>query len=383
MIKASANIQAEIFVVDNNSSDGSRAYLEKKFPAVHFRWNTGNDGFGKANNSVIKETKGSKVLFLNPDCIVPEDCFEQCLGFFKLKSSCGALGVRMIDGSGKFLRESKRSFPSISASFFKIAGLANAFPDSKLFSKYYAGHLPEHETNETDVLAGAFLMIDKKVLDIIKGFDEDFFMYGEDIDLSFRVQKAGFKNFYFPQTTIIHFKGESTNKTSGSYIQHFYEAMRLFVKKHYKEKKRTLFLMSISIAASKLFAYAGLYTKKIFSKNKFITEATQETLVVAGQVYFNEMIQLIKYAAEPLIIQGRIAIDNNDKDAAIGNIDNIKSIVSKNKTAKVLFCEDPLSFKSMITLMQELRTDFLFHAKKSDSIVGSSDKNKNGVFIAR
>ncbi|MFT3909773.1 MAG: glycosyltransferase family 2 protein [Ferruginibacter sp.] len=384
VMKACENIKAEIFVVDNHSTDGSREYLESKFKSVIFKWNNENIGFAKANNSVLKEVKGAQVLFLNPDTIVPEDCFEKCIAFFKMRETCGALGVRMIDGSGNFLRESKRSLPSVAASFYKMTGLARLFPASKKFSKYYAGHLPEHETNEIDVLAGAFFMINKKVLDKVEGFDESFFMYGEDIDLSYSILKTGFKNYYFPQTTIIHFKGESTQKQTGEYISRFYGAMQLFVKKHYKSN-RGVFLIKPAIDFSKALAYVGFGLKKLIPVSKKMTAAERETFIIAGQAYFNEMIQLVKYADDPLIIHGRVTLDNRDKDPGIGSIDNIKTIITKYKTAKIIFCEDPLSFKRMIELMEELKdeVDFLFHAKKSDSIVGSSNKNQKGVFIAK
>lgn len=385
VIKACRNIKAEIFVVDNNSTDGSKEWLEERFPEVIFKWYKENTGFAKANNSVLKEAKGTQVLFLNPDTILPEDCLEKCLDFFRMRETCGALGVKMIDGSGYFLKESKRSFPSVSASFYKMTGFAKLFPSSEKFSRYYAGHLPENEINEVDVLAGAFLMIHKRALAIVNGFDEDFFMYGEDIDLSWRVQVAGFKNYYFPATTIIHFKGESTQKDVRSYIERFYGAMQLFVKKHYRNRKGIKLFMRPAIYTSKLVALGGFYLKKIFSSKRKMKAAERETLIVADQLYFNEMIQLIKYAKDPLIIQGRIAVSDNDKEPASGGLHDIRKIVSKGKAAKVIFCEEPLSFKTMTELMQSLKgkVDFFFHAKKSRSIVGSGDKNSNGVVIAK
>ncbi|MEO7523565.1 MAG: glycosyltransferase family 2 protein [Ferruginibacter sp.] len=385
VIKAAKNTTTEIFVVDNHSTDGSREYLELKFPDIIFRWNRENTGFAKANNSVLKEVKGDYILFLNPDTILPEDCFEKCIAFLRLRENCGALGVRMIDGSGNFLKESKRSFPSAAAAFFKMTGMAAIFPGSQLFSRYYAGHLPEHKVNVVDVLAGAFFMAPKKVIDAVAGFDEDFFMYGEDIDLAYRIRNEGYKNYYFPDITIVHFKGESTQKQSKLYIQRFYGAMQLFVKKHYKRRVNAKYFMGLAISLSKTVAIIKLLFVSAFSGRKKSTSAGKETMVIAGQGYFNEMIQLIKYAEDPLIIQGRITLDNSDKDPAAGNIDTIESIISKNKTSKIIFCEGPLEFKKMIEMMQQLKkkTGFLFHAKQSDSIVGSDDKNANGIFIAK
>ena len=350
-----------------------------------FKWNEKNVGFARANNEVLKDARGSVILFLNPDTIVPEDCFEKCLAFINSNDDCGALGVRMIDGAGSFLKESKRSIPTPMASFFKMAGLAKLFPSSAFFSKYYAGHLPEQETNIVDVLAGAFLMIRKKVLDKTGGFDEAFFMYAEDIDLSYRVQKEGYKNYFFTGTTIIHFKGESTQRESKSYITRFYGAMQLFVAKHYRDKKAIAFLMTLAITVGKMLAFIKLYGKKyLFASKKKIALDGRETIVIADQPYFNEMIQLIKHAKDPLLIQGRVSLDVNDRFPSTGSIDDIQNIVKKNCTSVILFCEDPLALKTMIGIMELLKgqVDFLFHAKGSQGIVGSSNKHDNGIIIS-
>ena len=239
--KACKNIAAEIIVVDNNSTDGSMDFLLQRFPAVNFIWNAVNVGFAKANNQALATAQGEYILFLNPDTIVPEDCFDNCIRFFQSQQQAGALGVRMIDGSGKFLKESKRAFPSPLTSLYKLTGLTKLFPRSKTFGKYHLGHLCENENHEVDVLAGAYMMMPAKVLNDIGSFDETFFMYGEDVDLSYRVQKAGYKNYYFAESTIIHFKGESTKKGSLNYVRLFYSAMSLFVKKHYSGSRAGVF----------------------------------------------------------------------------------------------------------------------------------------------
>ena len=186
-------MDAEVFVVDNCSTDGSRQYLSSRFPDISFRWNNSNDGFAKANNLALQEATGDYVLFLNPDTIVPEDCLEKCIHFFETRKQCGALGVRMIDGSGHFLKESKRSFPSAATSFYKMIGLTALLPLSPVFARYYATHIKENESGKVDVLPGAFMMVSKEAVKATGGFDERFFMYAEDIDLSYRVQQAGFK----------------------------------------------------------------------------------------------------------------------------------------------------------------------------------------------
>jgi O-antigen biosynthesis protein len=242
------DIKVEVWVVDNASTDGSIPYLEEKFPWVKWLANENNVGFAKANNQALQHCKGKYVLYLNPDTLVPEDCLQKCYAFLEQHSNAGALGIRMIDGSGKFLPESKRSFPSPLTSFFKLIGLSSLFPRSPMFGRYSLGYLDEHQNHEVDVLAGAFMMCKREVLQQLHGFDETFFMYGEDIDLSYRIQKAGFTNYYFSGSEIIHFKGESTRKGSLNYVRMFYQAMSIFVKKHYGGSKARIFNFFIQLA---------------------------------------------------------------------------------------------------------------------------------------
>ena len=241
-------MQAEILVVDNNSTDNSLEYLTPRFSRVRFIANKENLGFAKACNQGLQQAKGKYILFLNPDTIVPEDCFEKCIAFFMSHPDAGALGVRMLDGSGKFLKESKRAFPSPMTSLYKLFGLSKLFPHSKIFSRYHLGYLDEKENNEVDVLAGAFMLIRKEVLGKVGSFDETFFMYGEDVDLSYRIQKAGYKNFYFAESSIIHFKGESTRKGSMNYVRMFYNAMSIFVRKHYGGSRAGFFNLLVHLA---------------------------------------------------------------------------------------------------------------------------------------
>jgi GT2 family glycosyltransferase len=369
-IKACKNIDAEILVVDNNSTDGSKEYLESKFNTVRFFWNKENIGFGKANNFAIPFAKGEYILFLNPDTIVPEDCFTNCISFFEMHKDCGALGVRMIDGAGNFLKESKRSLPTPSAGFFKMIGLAEMFPTSKLFAQYYAGNLPEKENNKVDVLAGAFMMLSKKAIELTKGFDDNFFMYGEDIDLSYRIQKTGLKNYYVGETTIIHFKGESTQKKSANYIEYFYGAIKRFVDKHYSQQKIKKRLMNIVIGSGKLFAK----TKQIFLRNNR-NERTMDSL---NCIYVGNDTQLE-------IINGII---NNSENKIIANattIENIFPIIEKTNANSAIFSEDSLSNKAIIETVEKLPKKFLalFYQAGASSIVGSNNKNERGVFIAK
>lgn len=248
VLKAAADVETEVVVVDNHSTDESLPYLAPRFPEVKFIRSNANAGFAKACNRGLAEASGKYILFLNPDTLVAEDSFATSIRFFEEHSDCGALGVKMIDGSGAFLKESKRAFPSPLTSLFKLFGFARLFPTSKLFSRYHLGHLDKEQNHEVDVLAGAYLMVRQDVLKKIGSFDEAFFMYGEDVDLSYRIQKAGFKNYYVADTTIIHFKGESTKRGSLNYVRMFYYAMSVFVKKHYGGVKAGVFHFSIQAA---------------------------------------------------------------------------------------------------------------------------------------
>ncbi|RYG42838.1 MAG: glycosyltransferase family 2 protein, partial [Chitinophagaceae bacterium] len=239
--KALIPIQAEIIVVDNKSTDNSPEYLQPRFPEAIFISNETNVGFGQACNQGLKQASGKYILFLNPDTILPEDCLKKSIDFLAARPEAGALGIKMIDGSGNFLRESKRSFPSPLTSFYKLAGLARLFPRSSLFARYHLGHLDENKDHAVDVLAGAFMLIKKEVLNKTGAFDETFFMYGEDVDLSYRIQKSGYLNYYFSGSSIIHFKGESTKRGSMNYVRMFYNAMSIFVRKHYGGSKAGIF----------------------------------------------------------------------------------------------------------------------------------------------
>lgn len=253
----------EVFVVDNNSSDGSVDFLQPSYPSFHFVRNEENAGFAKANNQALALCRGEFVLFLNPDTILAEDSLEICLSFFGKHPDAGAVGVRMVDGTGQFLRESKRGFPGAAASFFKMSGMTAVFPRSKIFSAYYMGHLPENSSSPVDVLSGAFMMVRKQVLDRTGGFDEQFFMYAEDIDLSFRISEAGFRNYYVPATTIIHFKGESTRKDF-RYIKMFYSAMQLFMKKHFNDRRSSFqsFFLSAGMRSRQALSLMALPFRK-------------------------------------------------------------------------------------------------------------------------
>jgi N-acetylglucosaminyl-diphospho-decaprenol L-rhamnosyltransferase len=293
----------------------------------------------------------------------------------------------MIDGSGNFLKESKRSFPSPFTSLYKLCGFAKVFPTSPLFAKYYLGHLNENKNQEVDVLAGAFMMLPKKVLNTVGSFDEIFFMYGEDIDLSYRIQKAGFKNYYFADSTIIHFKGESTNKSSLEYLRHFYKAMHLFSKKHYDFTRSSIvyFLIKILIAINTVVTTIIKIVAAIFSIRGIIKKSEpKKRLIVANENEYHTIIDLLKKAGTKLNVSARVELHNSGSSAALGSLNMLPLLITRYSIEEIIFCEDEMSFKEIITSMGQyssLDVDYMLHASGSNSIVGSNDKNSGGTFI--
>lgn len=252
-----------VWVVDNASVDGATHLLKKDFPEVHLIENTENVGFSKANNQAIRQMNARYILLLNPDTILEEDTLIKSYRYMESHPECGALGVRMIDGQGNFLPESKRAIPDVWNSFCKLTYLSRLFPRSRWFSGYNLGYLPENKTASIEVLCGAYMFIRKESLDKTGLLDERFFMYGEDIDLSYRILQAGYTVVYYPETSIIHFKGESTKKATLTYVRTFYGAMSLYVNKHYTGRESAFFrwfiLFAIQIRA--LLSAAGKFLK--------------------------------------------------------------------------------------------------------------------------
>ena len=258
-------IDSEVIVVDNASSDGSVEWISAKFPNIKIIANNVNVGFSKANNQAIRIAKGTYVLLLNPDTVVEATTFSDCIRFMEEHPDAGALGVSMIDGNGYFLPESKRGFPSPDAAFFKLSGLYRLFPKSAVINRYYLGHLSNKETNPIEVLAGAFMFIRKKVLDEIGLLDESFFMYGEDIDLSWRIVQANYKNYFLPAVRILHYKGESTKKASFNYVKMFYQAMIIFAQKHFKSANTNWFIgvLKMAIYLKAILAFCTSMLKRL------------------------------------------------------------------------------------------------------------------------
>jgi GT2 family glycosyltransferase len=349
-------LAAEVFIIDNASSDGSPDFLEPLFPDFHFIRNKENIGFARANNEMIRGCKGEFVLFLNPDTIVAEDSLAVCISFLRDHADAGALGVRMIDGAGRFLRESKRGFPYPATSFFKMTGLSRLFPRSKIFSSYYMGHLDDDSTQKVEVLSGAFMMIKKSVLDKTGGFDEQFFMYAEDIDLSYRIDKAGLSNYYLPATTIIHFKGESTQKDI-RYVKMFYSAMQLFIKKHFGRNGPSFRLNTLII---------GLRLRQVLSVLQLPFKKSTDGPKTGMSVFIRGNPNDIEKLKQKLVACG---IRESD--------------VEKTEDTIILCENDSLPWK---TIISTIRTEskkrlYYFHGEGTHSLVGSHAEAKQGQVI--
>ena len=267
-------LEIEVIVVDNNSVDGSVEMLESRFPQVQLIANKDNPGFAKANNQALRIAKGDYLLLLNPDTVVEKDTFIKCINFMLHTPDCGGLGVKMINGEGIYLKESKRGFPTPETSFYKISGLIKLFPHHPKIARYYMGHLSDDETNPIEILPGAYIMMSRQAYEKVGGLDESYFMYGEDIDFSWRFILAGYKNYYLPSARIIHYKGESTKKGSINYVYTFYNAMVIFAQKYFSGNNAKLYIRLIKCA---IWARASLsFIKRILSR---ITQPLVDFLV--------------------------------------------------------------------------------------------------------
>lgn len=278
-LRALEEFESEVFVVDNASRDGSLAYIREKFPGVVLIANQDNKGFGRANNQAYAQAKGQYILFLNPDTVLPEDFFQKTLAYMDAHPGAGGIGPRLIDGKGVFAPDAKKSFPSLSVALFKGTGINKIFPRSPYFNKYYAVHIGEHETAAVDALSGCCMLMRKEAVEKAGGaFDEDYFMYFEDGDLCYRIRKAGYENIYFPETTVIHYKGESTRKTTLSYVKVFNEAFAIFARKHYSKQYARMFM---------LFIQAGVVLRGLLSAIKTVLKVFKMPLFDALVLLIN------------------------------------------------------------------------------------------------
>ena len=284
--RAAQSIETEIFVVDNNSTDTSIEMLQTHFPFLKLIQNKINKGFAVANNQAYSFCTGDYILLLNPDTVISEDTFEKCIAKMDSDSRIGGLGVKAVDGSGFFLPESKRGFPTPWVAFCKAFGLSTFFPKSKLFNHYYLGFLPTDESNEVEILVGSFMFLRRAAIEKMKVLlDESYFMYGEDIDLSYRILKAGYKNYYLADTTIIHYKGESTKKGSLNYVRTFYNAMLIFARKNLPRSNAWLYIALIQMA---VWFRALITVLSYFFKTHFLP-LLDSILIIIGLFYLRSV----------------------------------------------------------------------------------------------
>lgn len=345
------NTPAEIIVVDNHSADGSVDYLEQRypqklFPMVRFVRSAHNLGFARANNIAIRQSRGEYVLLLNPDTIVGEDALKASVDFMDAHEDAGAVGVRMLGAQGRRAMESRRGLPTPMVSFFKMLGFCNRWPHHRLFGKYYMGYLPWDEPSQIEVVSGAYCMLRRKALDEVGLLDEDFFMYGEDIDLSYRVLKGGYHNYYLP-VDILHYKGESTQKSSFRYVHVFYEAMLIFFRKHYSGMTFLLSLpIKTAIYAKALMALVGMLSERMRKSLGFFApsaEGAQHYVVVGSQ----EMQDACREIAR------RLGLDAEFHDSEVQEDKSEATWSEKNDNVLVLDA-DSMSYADMLKRMSRL-----------------------------
>jgi len=257
------NLIFEIIVVDNNSHDDSFEELSKLYKDVKFILLKENLGFSKANNIGFAEASGEFVLILNPDTILSADTLHKVYHFMKSNPEIGASGCKVLNHDNTFQLPCRRSFPTPWNSFCKLFGLQKIFPNTKLFSEYNLTYKSIDESYEVDALIGAFMFVRNDVIDKINGFDEEYFMYGEDLDFCYKVKKAGYKVYYFHETSIIHFKGESTKRSNINEVKHFYDAMQIFVKKHYSSSFLFLTFLKTGIKVREILSYLIKFRRDI------------------------------------------------------------------------------------------------------------------------
>ncbi|MFY7652675.1 MAG: glycosyltransferase family 2 protein [Chitinophagaceae bacterium] len=394
VIAATKFIDAEIIVVDNASNDESYAYLQPKFQQVKWILLPENLGFGKANNCGISEAKGKYCCFLNPDTLIPETLFHTAINCFKKQPLLGGLGVRMIDGSGCFLPESKRAFPGLRASFFKLSGLASIFPTSGYFNEYALGNLPNNQHHLVAVLAGACMFMPTHLAQLLNGFDEAFFMYGEDIDLSYRIEKAGFKNEYLGAETIIHFKGESSKKGLLNYTKIFYEAMFIFLEKHGKEKNMLIAAPFIKLAII-VKAFLSFIAEFVLSlKAKFLKIFWPSFLKKQAAEYYKNILivgsgkkclsaEQISYHWPYKQPKMNYCIIDSKNDTSNSDIIFDKLIAAEQ--TNIIFCIDEVfTYKLAINLTEKLGNKGVrcwYYGEQSGCIINSSSKQKTGDVI--
>ena len=355
---ATQHLDAEIIVVDNNSTDDSCEMVKRRFPNVVLIENKENSGFPKGNNIGVAQAKGDYLCILNPDTVVAEDTFTKVLAFAENKKDLGIVGCKLIDGTGNFLPESKRGIPTPSVAFTKVTGL---YKISNIFNKYYAAHLNENQTGKVDILVGAFMVIKKETYLEVGGFDENCFMYSDDIDLSYMVLKTGKSNFYFHETSVIHYKGESTVR-DGLYMKRFREAMDFFYKKHFRVSK-----------GFDLFMKTGAFFFSIVKKSQAVVSKTNP----------NQYILVSKDEKLALSVEKLLGKNvTRTSEASKNTINSLVDAVKEN--IEIIFDNNLLPFSEIIEAMENNNNQgftFKILPKHSDFIIGSNNSNDRGEIL--
>lgn len=360
--KALKNLEGEIIVVDNASQDDSCAMIRRRFPEVTLIENPENSGFPKGNNIGVSRAKGEFICILNPDTVVAEDTFEKVLAFAESCDRLGIVGCKLIDGTGHFLPESKRGVPTPFVAFTKIAGLYKLFPRSSVFGRYYAQHLREDQTGKVDILVGAFMVMKRELYLEVGGFDEDCFMYSDDIDLSYTVLKTGRFNYYFSETSVIHYKGESTVR-DGLYMKRFREAMHFFYKKHFNGS----FIFDV-------FMSMGVFLFSLLKRSQAVTNKR----IPDAYWLFSER-ENMRVKVENLL--GKKVLRT---DAAHKNTINSLSR-SDSGLIEIVYDNESWTFKSIIAHMEEHKDKgftFKILPDQGDFLIGSNSSNDRGEVIS-
>jgi GT2 family glycosyltransferase len=356
------NIDAEIIVVDNNSPDNSCEMIKTRFPSVKLIENKQNSGFPKGNNIGVDQAKGEYICILNPDTVVAEDTFEKVLAFAQKQKNLGIVGVKLIDGTGNFLPESKRGIPKPWVAFTKITGLHKLFPNSAFFNRYYAQHLSENQTGEVEILVGAFMVLKKELYLEIGGFDEDCFMYSDDIDLSYMVLQKGKSNFYFHETTVIHYKGESTIK-DGTYMKRFQEAMEFFYRKHFRVSILFSIFMKIGIVFFSLVKRFQGRAKAKRAPEKYLLVSGSETLVKIIAGISQKKVDFLDWKKEKEVNLSSFSIEN---------------------AGQIVMDNEFVSFKECINIQEIFKNKgvtFRIIPKSADFSIGSDSSNDRGEIV--
>lgn len=347
--KSLGGIDAEVYVVDNHSKDGSVDYLTERFPYVHLIASPHNLGFARANNLAIRKTNSDYVLLLNPDTIVGERTLSDALQFMDSHKDAGALGVRMLDTSGSSAKESRRGLPTPMVAFYKMVGLCARYPKSPRFGHYYMSDLPWDKPAPIEVVSGAFCLMRREAIDKVGCLDEDFFMYGEDIDLSYRILKGGYQNYYLP-ALMLHYKGESTQKSSFRYVHVFYEAMLIFFKKHYSGMSLLIsFPIKVAIYAKATLALLRMQLEKARKSLGFVERQWENPfyLFVGGK----EMIEDCQHLAVRKGLQAKFLLcDDGKVEQSV--TDALESVGGKkNALSYVVFDTSMFSYELIFSEM--------------------------------